>query len=263
MSARARRAQQRANTVPSAIPPPPCAAQRELNPRLSNVEKYDDDYKFTAMLRGIGINHTVFEQLNSDDFDTMKVLVDQYKDDVSEFASYLKTINKSSSPVQFSPVVSNQITAVLHFYIQSITSFHTIPDISVIDRDEATVLVEAYNAYLKFWDIDADEDVIINLLDLKGHDNWIQYCDKFLSNLSNMVGTNGTPLPYIIDNTERVIMTSNHPYNQVPTINLESWDTYREQMIHFGAHFKRDNTKVWQLLKKSLLRSQPYHHINQ
>ena len=33
-------------------------------------------------------------------------------------------------------------------------------------------------------------------------------------------------------------------------------------MIHFGTHFKRDNSRVWQLLKKSLLGTQPYHHMD-
>ena len=33
-------------------------------------------------------------------------------------------------------------------------------------------------------------------------------------------------------------------------------------MIHFGPHFKKDNAKVWQILKKSLLGNQPYHHID-
>ena len=78
-----------------------------------------------------------------------------------------------------------------------------------------------------------------------------------------MVGSNETPLSYILDDTERTITSRSHPYNQVPTINIESWETYKEEIVHFGPHVERDNTKVWQLIKKSLLGSQPYHHINQ
>ena len=37
---------------------------------------------------------------------------------------------------------------------------------------------------------------------------------------------------------------------------------YDNNMVYFGAHFKKDNAKVWQLLKKSLLENQPYHHID-
>ena len=263
MSARARRAQQRAANAPPIPETPPRQVQRNNDPMLSNLDKYNDEEEFISMLQRIGVNQAGIGQLNSDDFDTMKVLVEQYKDDISEFVSYLKTINKSSSPVRYSPVVSNRIIAVLHYFIQSVTCFHKIPDISIINREEAMMLVEPYNAYLNFKEIDADEDVIIDLPELKGHDNWIQYRDKFMSNLSNMVGSNGTPLSYVIDSTERPTKYRNQPYVEVPTIEIESWDTYKEQMVHFGAHFKRDNTKVWQLLKKSLLGSQPYHHIDQ
>jgi len=78
-----------------------------------------------------------------------------------------------------------------------------------------------------------------------------------------MIGSNGTPLSYVIDNTERTPTALTHPYMQRPTIDLDSWETYKQEMVHFGTHFKRDNAKVWQLLKKCLLGSQPYHHIDQ
>ena len=246
MSARARRAQQRAEAPPPANPNPvpPQVAQRRRNIELSNIEKYDNEDEFIYMLRRIGINQAGIEQLSSDDFDTMKVLVDQYKDDVTEFSSYLKTINKSNSPVRFSPVISNRIIAVLHYFIQAVTCFHTVPDLATIDRDEATALVDPYNAYIKFKDLDADDDVIIDLPVLKGHENWIQYRDKFMSNLTNMIGSNRTPLAYIIDDNERTVTSRNNPFIETPTINIESTETYKAEMIHFGAHFRRDNSKV-------------------
>ena len=252
----------RANANPVPNPPP-----RRIEPRVAvrnttNSEKYRSEPELIEMLRRVGVNQAGIDQLLSDDFDTMEVLVEQYKDNINEFTSYLKTINKSNSPVRFSPVVSNRITAVLHLFIQATSCFHMIPDISIIGRDEATSLIEPYNAYNKFNATDADEDIIIELPDLKGHDNWIQYRDKFLSNLNNMIGSNGTPLSYVVDDTEREITNRNHPLIEVLTVDLNSWDTYKEGMVHFGAHFKRDNAKIWQLLKKSLLGSQPYHHID-
>ena len=261
-TARARRAQQRANINPPANPPPQRIVRRVINPNLTNYEKYRSNRKFADMLQQIGLNRAGIDQLLSDNFDTMEVLVGQYKDYVKEFTSYLKTINKSNSPVRFSPVVSNRIVAVLHLFIQSVSCFHTIPDNSMIDRDEATGLLEAYYAYCKFREADVDEEIIIDLPDLKGHDNWIQYRDKFLSNLGNMVGSNGTPLSYVVDDTERIVSNRNQQFIEALTISLDSWDTYKEGMVHFGAHFKRDNAKVWQLLKKSLLGTQPYHHID-
>ena len=261
MSARARRAQARANINPP-VNPPPQRVERDL-PNMSNTDKYRDDREFAAMLQRIGVNQAGIEQLRSDDFDTMEVLVGQYKDNISEFTAYLRTINKSNSPVRFSPVVSNRITAVLHLFIQAVTCFHTVPDIAIIDRDETQNLLEAYNAYVKISETNGDDDIIIDLPELKGHENWIQYRDKFLSNISNMNGSNGTPLSYIVDDTERIASRRNQQYAEAPTIELDSWETYERGMIHFGPHFKRDNAKIWQLLKKSLLGSQPYHHIDE
>jgi len=224
---------------------------------------YSDNAQFANLLQRVGVNRAGTAQLQADDFDNMQVLVSQYKGDVDEFATYLKTINKSSTTVRFSPVVSNRLIAVLHYYIQAVTCFHVIPDISIIDRAMATSLVDPYNVYRQFRDDDADDEIIIDLPELKGHENWIQYRDKFLSNLANMVGSNGTPLSYVVDNTTRTPTARTHSYIQRPTIDLDSWVTYQEEMVHFGPHYKRDNAKVWQLLKKSLLGSQPYHHIDQ
>ena len=97
---------------------------------------------------------------------------------------------------------------------------------------------------------------------MKGHDNWISYRDKFLSNLQNTPGSNGTPLSYIINNTTRTVERATQAYIDAPTIRIDTWDTYDNNMVHFGAHLKKDNAKVWQLLKKSLLGNQPYHHID-
>ena len=118
------------------------------------------------MLRRIGVNQAGIEQLQSDNFDTMEMLVGQYKDNISEFTSYLKTINKSNNLVRFFPVVTNRMTAVLHMFIQAATCFHTVPDISIIDRDETAGFLEAYHAYNKFCESDVDEDIIIDLPDL-------------------------------------------------------------------------------------------------
>ena len=131
-----------------------------------------------------------------------------------------------------------------------------------VTRAYATDLVDSYSMYRQFKDEDADEEVIIDLPVLKGHENWVQYRDKFLSNLSNISGSNGTPLLYVVDNNPRVATTRYDPYTEIQTMTIDSWDVYNEQMIHFGPHYQRDNNKIWQLLKKSLLGTHPYHHID-
>ena len=269
MSNRAGRAQARALRAGQAPPP----QQQNLNPAparqvqlLSITERYRNTASFTNMLARIGVTRGAINHLLSDDLDTMEVLVTQYKDDINDFHSYLKATNKSllnaNPPVRFSPVVMDRILAVVHHYIQSVTCFHTIPDINLINRQEAMRMIDPYRLYCQFKDDDVDEEILIDLPDLKGHENWITFRDKFLSNLMNTPGSNGTPLLYTVDQNARTITRANQALVEVDRISLESWDFYHENMVHFGTHYKRDNAKVWQLLKKSLLGTQPYHHID-
>ena len=77
--------------------------------------------------------------------------------------------------------------------------------------------------------------------------------DKFLSNLTNTPGSNGTPLVYVIDRTDCMVKIANNPLLETEALSLDSWETYYQNMVHFGTHYRRYNSKVWQLLKKPLL----------
>ena len=83
--------------------------------------------------------------------------------------------------------------------IQAAVCFHMLPDKELIDRDRAMALIEPYRIYMKFKEEEIDNEVIIDLPELKGHDNWISFRDKFTSNLSNAPGSNGEPLLYVVD----------------------------------------------------------------
>ena len=87
----------------------------------SNLEKYRDDQQFNLMLQRIGVTRAAITHLQSDDFANMEVIVSQYKSNINEFVTYLKTVNKSSDNVRFSPVVSNRLVATVHYFIQSTT----------------------------------------------------------------------------------------------------------------------------------------------
>ena len=238
----------------------------QLMEQPNNLQKYNDNTYFTDMLMRIGVTRACINQLSTDDFDTMGTIVQQYKGNISTFESYLKTINKSmnniSNPVRFSPVIMDRLLATIHHFIQSVTCFHTLPDIEIIYREAAIQLIEPYREYKLFSASDPDDEVLIELPDLKGHENWISYRDKFLSNLAITPGSNGTPLSYIVDETPRPATRSNQGFISVTSISLDSWEVYTQSMIHFGPHYRKDNSKVWQLLKRSLLGFQPYHHID-
>ena len=47
------------------------------------------------MLQQIGLSRACINQLAANDFDTMETVVQQYKDDIASFESYLKSINKA------------------------------------------------------------------------------------------------------------------------------------------------------------------------
>ena len=155
----------------------------------------------------------------------------------------------------------DRLLASIHYFIQSITCFHTLLDIEIVDHEMSIDLIEPYREYKQFSTSDPDDEVLIELPDLKGHENWISYRDKFLSNLDITPGSNSTPLSYIVDDTARSATRLNQAFIQVPSISLNSWDIYSQNMVHFGPHYCKDNSKVWQLLKRSLLGFQPYHHV--
>ena len=79
---------------------------------------------------------------------------------------------------------------MFHYFIKAVVCFHATLDILLIDRQTTTNLVDPYKMYCQFRDEDVDDEVIIDLPDLKGHNNWILFRDRFLSNPSKMGGSN-------------------------------------------------------------------------
>ena len=171
-------------------------------------------------------------------------------------------MNNVANPVQFSPIITDRLLSVIHHFIQAVSCFHTMANIELITRDVLMELIEPYRFYKRNKTEEADNEVLISLPDLKGHENWISYRDKFLSNLDNLPGSNGTPLAYVVDATPRTVTRRNQQFIETQTINQETLEMYTKRMIHFDPHYKKDNAKVWQILKKSLLSNQPYHHID-
>ena len=119
-----------------------------------------------AMLQRIGVLRQCMDQLLADDFDSMEVVLNQYKDNIKEFNTYLKNINKgalnANNPVQFSPVVMDRLLSVTYYFIQAAVCFHMLPDMELIDRDRAITLIEPYRIYMKSKEVEIDDEVIID-----------------------------------------------------------------------------------------------------
>ena len=232
------------------------------------TERYGDQEEFTQLLERIGVTAPARSKLIDDDFTSLKVLVDTYHNDLDGFMSYLKGINKTygarpTRPIRFSPIVMKRLTATLFHFIQAVRCFHSIPNTANIDDDTCTALIAVHEAHASRKDSDGDDDGIIELPELKGHVNWTTYRDKFESNLANMIGARYTPLSYVIDCTERPRITRATQLFEVEVIDMGDVELLKTNTTHHGPQYKDDNSKVWMLLKKSLLGNQPYHHIDE
>ena len=236
---------------------------------LTITQKYGSEDNFVELLERIGVSATARRKLVDDDFDSMQSLVSNYSNDVDSFATYLKGLNKTfgrgnrGNTVRFSPVVIKRLSATLFYFVQSVGCLHTIPDIDGIDVELCTNLVQVYEGYKKKREVDGEEDTIIELPELKGHSNWTTYRDKFESNLSNMIGSRNIPLSYVIDESERPRITRATAFLEVAVMDLSDDSFFAAHTTHHGPSYTEDNSKVWMLIKKSLLGHQPYHHIDE
>ena len=235
---------------------------------LTITQKYGNEDSFTELLERIGVSRSAQRKLLEDDFDNMRSLVSNYSNDVDSFVTYLKGLNKTfggsrNNSVRFSPVVTKRLSAILFYFVQSVGCLHTIPDIDNIDVDLCADLVQVYDAYKKRRDVDGEEDTIIELPELKGHSNWTSYRDKFESNLSNMIGSRNVPLIYVIDESERPRITRTTAFLEIDVMDLSDDSFFAANTTHHGPLFTEDNSKVWMLIKKSLLGHPPYHHIDE
>ena len=245
-------------------------AQAAGNPEgLTITQKYGNEDNFVELIERNGVPATARRKLVDDDFDSMRSLVSNYANDVDSFATYLKGLNKTfgrgnrGSAVRFSPVVIKRLSAILFYFVQSVGCLHTIPDIDRIDVDLCANLVQVYDAYKKRREIDREDDTIIELPELKGHSNWTTYRDKFESNLSNMIGSRNIPLSYVTDESERPRITRATAFLEVATMDLSDDSFFAANTTHHGPAYVEDNSKVWMLIKKSLLGHPPYHHIDE
>ena len=236
---------------------------------LTITQKYEDEDSFSQMLERIGVTARAMRKLLDDDFVSMQALVTNYANDVDSFTSYLKGLNKTfggsnrMTSIQFSPIVIKRLSAILFHYVLSVDCIHTVPDIDNIDIPACVHLVQVHDTYKSRKDAEGDEEAIIELPELRGHVNWTTYRDKFMSNLSNMIGTRNVLLSYVINDSDRSHISRATPFIETDSMDLADDSFFAEHTTHYGALFTEDNAKVWMLIKKSLLGHQPYHHVDE
>ena len=69
----------------------------QVRANMTNIEKYQDTDQLNVMLQRIGENRAGIAHIAADDFLSIYILVNQYKSDIEEFSSYIKTVNKTNN----------------------------------------------------------------------------------------------------------------------------------------------------------------------
>lgn len=236
---------------------------------LSTSELFEDEMLLRYLMQVIGINRVqARDKIIDDGFDSIATILSHYKYDVEGFQSYLKNLNKTfaSATVQllrvyYSPVSIMRFAGIIHYYNQSVHSFHLIPDPSFITRDKSNELSNSYINFNKDIEPEDDETEVI-IPELTGSSTWVNFRDKFLMKLSLIKGARGIPLDYVLDDTPRPVIRRNTPLIEVEEVDIDDENIYRTVTTHSGADYNQDNSQVWKKLKACLLGKSEYNHIS-
>jgi hypothetical protein len=236
---------------------------------LTITQCYTNEMAFRLMMRTIGVDMRERNKIISDGFKSLSTIVSHHKNDVKGFETYLSTLNKTFASasteelrVYFSPVIIARFVGVVHYFNQSVNSFHTIPDQLYFDADDTAEYASNYRDFRTRFKKNEDTDDEIKIPLLLGSTNWIDFRDKFITKLSATIGTRDIPLDYVIDDTPRRVNRATATMDEVSILDIDDDNVFRTLTVHFGTAFKKDNQAVWLLLKKHLLGIPSYNHIS-
>ena len=196
------------------------------------TDRYSCEDSFQAFLTAIGVTPAQANRLTMDGFETMKILVGYYQvTGPSDLEKYLRDLNKTfaggamATRVYFNPVIINRLAGCLNYFILSVHSLHTIPDISKITNVEA-------NDYGRYWakcysdkktaESNNDDETDIDLPKLKGGSTWIPFRDAFSHKLRDPLNNRGFSMIYLVDETIRQVTHGNATMLVADVFDIES-----------------------------------------
>lgn len=233
---------------------------------LSTTQLYPDENGLRIMLNTIGIRVRERNHIISDGYSSMSEIINLHKDDIDGFERYLIGLNKTFAAsrndalrIYFTPVTISRLVGVVHYFNCAINNFHQIPDLLMVDEDDATIYANHYRSLVKAAE---DDPELISLPQLTGSSNWIDFRDKFIMRLSNVKGCRNTTLHYVIDSTPRAASRATSNKAEVNTIDIMNDSIFHTTTTHFGRAYKVDNKAVWDTLKSNLLGRPPYNHVS-
>ena len=215
-----------------------------------------------------GIRQNGIDRIVDDGFESMNDLVQQYESNFEGFKSYLKKINKAfvSNPSQanriyFSPPLMSRFLGSFFYCSICYYNFHVIPDLQQIDAKFAIANYKIHQDLTNSETNESDQDINIQLPDLKGASNWRSFRDAFEMKLGITKSKSGFSINYVIGPTPREFTRSNATRGVANNINLANEITFREKAVHFGKMYKENNKTVQLHLQVALLKLPSYDHI--
>jgi len=239
------------------------------------TERYSNEDEFEAFLDRIGLDEAQSNRLLSDGFVSMKTLVGHYHmSGPEEMDKYLRDLNKTfanasrqENRVYYTAVVINRLIGCLSYFIHCVHSFHTIPDIAIIQMEDAD---DHGNQWKEFYSDKkranaktSDDDLNVEIPTLKGPATWVPFRDAFIHKLKDALNQRGFAISYLVDPTPRRVTAGTAALLEAVAVDFDDEYIFDTLTVHFGSAFRADNKKMWGMLESALLNTDPYNIIAQ
>ena len=97
---------------------------------------------------------------------------------------------------------------------------------------------------------------------LRGQSNWIAFRDAMVHELkSKQTGTEFSLHQLISDLPRHAIRPTAVMLEKDEFLNFDGEEVFTAKAVHFGSHFKADNTKLWALIEGLLINTYPYNYL--
>ena len=238
----------------------------------TNAQRLRQQIAFGTFLANIGIPQGHFNVLLSEGFENFNSVMETYREEgPEELKKLMMQHNKlvDARPaagrgprVRFNQLMIKRLTGTLDYVMDCVYIMHACPNILLVNQARADELGAAYYEKRASRNAEGDNDDTIDtkLPIFKGTNNWSDYRDRFLFKLACITNAKGYALEYVVDETERDVLraTANLIEGNSPIIDT---DTIKTQAVHFGSQYRKDNSKVWSILKSSLMNTTQFNHI--
>lgn len=233
--------------------------------------RYQADANFATLLDTIGLDGRSVAHLINDGFNSALAFTNHFGGDIEGFEKYLVLTNRTYSAAadenirfRFTQMDIAKLKGLLFYLTVTKIQRHTIVDIDNITNLDATGYGNAYRDFISLYDTEnADDSNTITVPAFKGSKNWIAFRDSIRTKFGTIIGQHGFPLEYVVDTTIRAKTRANENCTEIAEVlNLDEFDLFTTETVHFGPNYKKDNAEVWTILKSHLLNTHGWDIIS-